>query len=251
VAYFAEQIAFNIKKFSAKNTNILDYELIKVKKPFGWFKISTEAIVARTDSGDLYIVFQGSWNFTDWLANFFTRKVSLGGLFRDPYGAKAHKGFLSHFHNIHDDIISTIAEFTTKHGASKNIIIGGHSLGGAIGELFALHLSERTNKDSIHIVTLGKPKVGNQKLKQYFQYRFRTHQVCRIVMRNDYVPLLPCCGYVHNTVEIKLNGKRRFPWISIMDHSVFRYFDYLESLSTSQLTSELAGKTMPSSNYRF
>jgi pimeloyl-ACP methyl ester carboxylesterase len=96
------------------------------------------------EKGVNYLVFRGSDEFSDWWTNicFFSKKVRGIGKF--------HRGFLNNIRAHRDEILAIIPE---KY-KDQQIIICGHSKGGAEAQLFALFCRDIAGA----VITFGAPK---------------------------------------------------------------------------------------------
>ena len=113
-----------------------------------------------------------------------------------------------------------------KLGIDK-IIVGGHSLGGALATLCAIDLQYNHPELNIQCVTLGSPRVGNWWF--YKSYNKRVPNTVRIVHGNDIVARLPPAWlfYKHVGKRLHQGNKWKFwllPWGSVMDHLAYEVF---------------------------
>lgn len=74
--------------------------------------------------------------------------------------ALVHEGFLSIFDQVKDQVYQILIDHHTEY---DNIIMSGHSLGGAIISIMSLYVavSDVTQNKTIAVYTFGKPRVGN------------------------------------------------------------------------------------------
>ena len=52
------------------------------------------------------------------------------------------------------------------------ILICGHSLGGAVACLVGASLAPKYEKENLRVVTVASPKIGNQAFQDLFKLRF-------------------------------------------------------------------------------
>ena len=103
-------------------------------------------------------------------------------------GGKVHRGFLSAFAEVSDDLDEIVSTKTP----DQSLWLTGHSLGGALAVIAAAHI------ELFHvqgICTFGCPRVGNEA----FANALPNEQHARYTFRDDWVPSLPpeITGYRH------------------------------------------------------
>eukprot|EP00741_Cyanophora_paradoxa_P020089 tig00021234_g19390.t1 len=110
-----------------------------------------------------------------------------------------HKGFYDRYMSIRDDIIQTMAnnEETQCNGRPMNVIVTGHSLGGALATLAAYDIAKQSNlvpsgqrqpifpqMQSIKGITFAGPQVGDNFFRNFFNTIFNQNpnlQFSRVV----------------------------------------------------------------------
>ncbi|KAJ4344807.1 uncharacterized protein N0V89_012551 [Didymosphaeria variabile] len=118
-----------------------------------------------------------------------------------------HTGFYSSWLNTRKAILPALTEAIEAH-PDYEIVLVGHSLGGAVAALAALDLKARGW--SPRITTFGEPRVGNAELMAYINARFNissnreTNLYHRVTHYDDPVPLLPLAewGYTMHSEEL-------------------------------------------------
>lgn len=138
-----------------------------------------------------FVVFPGTDSIADWRTDLEAGK-------RDwIMGGKAHVGFCRAIESVLDEVILNLA------GVS-NIIVCGHSLGGALAMLCASSLwYEGIVVDAVY--TFGQPRVGNGGFARGYNANLHD-ETFRIVNEHDPVPYLPpwLMGYRHAGTEVFL-----------------------------------------------
>lgn len=112
-------------------------------------------------------------------------------------GVKCHYGFSQLMNELYPQIETFLNKMTL---CGKPFIFTGHSLGGALATMLALH------KKPVEIYTFGSPRVsGGHK----FLHHFNSVSFFRFVTLGDMIPLLPMSvlGYDHVASPIVLNIK--------------------------------------------
>jgi len=139
------------------------------------------------------IVFRGSQEKEDWLTNFSLRDRPLFGKGMVHQGfSEAYKHFLQMTKRGRQDLrkklsISTIDEIET-FNKKHNIVITGHSMGGAVATLVGcLLLNLGIKKENLKIYNFGTPPIGNKRFVDYYEGKLNLY---RIVNEQDVVPKL-------------------------------------------------------------
>lgn len=175
---------------------------------------SCEGFFAKRGDMD-YVVFRGSDQVKDWLLN-----VSCGhstAPYGNTKGIKVHTGFIKTY-----ELVRTFIH--TKVGTKPNIVVTGHSLGGALATLCALDLQYCFGKN-ITCVPVASPRVGNKLFAESFNRRLPG--TIRLTHGADLIPMvpLPVMGYRHIGTEFHIGRQRLIP--SIADHFPERYYQAL------------------------
>lgn len=96
-----------------------------------------------------------------------------------------HEGIFHIYRSCRDTILTHINKLPTY----KEVLITGHSLGGALSTLLTLDSIHSTNFSNISQVNFASPKVGDTNFKHLFQ-NVVTNSL-RFVNIYDIIPLLP------------------------------------------------------------
>ena len=153
-----------------------------------------ELSVYDQPGGLLVFAFRGSDEGADWVRNLDFDLVDGA-----PLGGKVHAGFLAGWRAVRANVILR-AKDAARRG--REIMVTGHSLGGAIATL--AHASLRQENVISTCFTFGAPRVGNST----FVARYESEQMhalhYRMVLEGDPVVALPpsWLGYRHTGTEI-------------------------------------------------
>lgn len=165
----------------------------------------------------LLIIFRGSSSIKDFLidSNFFLNEIpSEVSLIK---GLKCHSGFLIQFLSAFE----SLQEITLN--CDKDIVILGHSLGGALATICAFSLktgSLNTDRD-VQCITFGSPRVGNSKFKEEFN---KNVNCVRVVNSCDAVTMHPYWGYSHVGQEKRIGKITLYKYFgNIKDHYLDSY----------------------------
>ncbi|KAJ4301257.1 hypothetical protein N0V90_003348 [Kalmusia sp. IMI 367209] len=118
-----------------------------------------------------------------------------------------HTGFYSSWLNTRKAILPQLTE-AIDHHPDYELVLVGHSLGGAVAALAGLDFKARGW--SPKVTTFGEPRVGNKELMAYINDRFNitfdrdANAYHRVTHTSDPVPLLPLAewGYTMHSEEL-------------------------------------------------
>lgn len=194
------------------------------------------------------VVFRGSESSEDWETDFntkldraqFDQNVVQGLIVKTqektyPYagssrsGALMHQGFVTAYFAVRDPIHDYI-----KTNSITNVVVTGHSLGGALATLCAVDIQYNfSNTVTIEAYTYGAPNVGNDGFRD--SYNQRVPNSYRIVHGMDLVPELPRWwqGYRAVDKEIRIGQRFSLNFVSqrFKDHAIDRYIAVLSQLA--------------------
>ncbi len=151
-----------------------------------WFNITatdTQAFIVK-DKTNLYIVFQGSQSTADWITNAILE------LTPNPAGTgHYHLGFM-HACTLSFKEIGTHIQSEVAKNPNLNVVITGHSLGGAMAMLYCFLLQTKTPQLSVkNLITFGQPRCGNLEFINF--YNSLNIPYFRFVNDGDYVTDVP------------------------------------------------------------
>eukprot|EP00759_Apiculatamorpha_spiralis_P005716 PhF_6_TR13407/c0_g1_i2/m.21335 len=100
-----------------------------------------------------------------------------------------HRGFAAAWDSMKDEVCETVAQVFGAGDIVDEILVTGHSLGGAVATLCAYSLSKLlcvdANNTHISVYTFGMPKVGNAVFRTCYEHSVPT--TFRIVNQNDII----------------------------------------------------------------
>lgn len=120
-----------------------------------------------------------------------------------------HSGFLESWTQaerlIGDIVVNLIRVWKQERG--YELVLVGHSLGGAVAALAALEFHARGYGPIV--TTFGEPRVGNEALARFIDERFTPETYRRLTHVNDPVPLLPLTewGFAAHERELYISRK--------------------------------------------
>jgi hypothetical protein len=138
-----------------------------------------------------------------------------------------HAGFLTSWENTRSLVLSSVAEARVKY-PDYEIVLVGHSLGGAVAALAGLEMQLRGWKPVV--TTFGEPRIGNAGLAEFVNALFDLDaggesqdgdgmRYRRVTHVNDPIPLLPLeeWGYVMHAGEIYISKLNLPPSIADLE----------------------------------
>ena len=165
------------------------------------------------DRGVTIISIRGTDNANNVLTDLDARP------FQDrKLGVQVHRGFRDASEKLKNDIIENVA-------LEENIILTGHSLGGAIAQILGLWFEDDAYE--VQIYTFGSPSVMIEQMWEDGHFR--------VYLENDPVPFLPPFPYMHWGIRINaetLGWDENHPVgdvtkIDARDHSIKEYLKVL------------------------
>ena len=165
------------------------------------------------DNKTLFVTFRGTLNKNDMMANIDVRMQNLKN------GIKIHQGFYNQFISVEPHIRDFIDDVS-------DVYITGHSLGGSISHVAAVHLAEIYPHIRFTCHTFGSPRVGNQHFADWFYTHVYDH--ARVVNKFDPIPLLPHGPmWVHLKNRLELDSEDAH-WYNLRDHDIDVYINRLK-----------------------
>ncbi|KAH0836022.1 extracellular triacylglycerol lipase [Fonsecaea pedrosoi] len=137
-----------------------------------------------------------------------------------------HSGFMTSWRNTRCIIIPHV-EMALRDNPDYELVLVGHSLGGAVAALASLEFQARGWDP--HVTTFGEPRVGNLALNQFIDKRFNLNTTSpdqwtyrRVTHVDDPVPLLPLeeWGYRMHAGEIYISKAALPPARADIQHCV-------------------------------
>ncbi|CAB3397979.1 unnamed protein product [Caenorhabditis bovis] len=151
-------------------------------------------IAMSEEAKALYVSYKGSTFGKQLLAEFLHGLTAQLGAWEKFESEDA--GVITYFHNafyrlfVDSGMRDDLLDHRKKH-RNYRVWVTGHSLGGSLASMTALHLvkSKAVDSKSIRLVTFGEPRTGNiayaKEVERYVPFRYR------VVKRNDPVPNMP------------------------------------------------------------
>jgi hypothetical protein len=149
------------------------------------------AITLNRGSQLIYVVFRGSDEKYDWLANSKGYKCNINSK------VAVHAGFLGLI-DSHKNNLFRIIDALLKENPTFNIVMTGHSLGGALCTLFGFLTAERLSSTvtKVKVISFASPRVGNYHFRKAID-RTENLTCIRVTHRRDIITACPLYRYYH------------------------------------------------------
>lgn len=185
------------------------------------------AILTDFETQTTYVIFRGSESNTDWITNFNFNQAKIY-----PYagtsasGTEIHEGFVKAYFSVRDEIHRYF-----KQSSRQEVIVTGHSLGGALATICAVDLQYNfTEQFGVQVYTYGAPRVGNLGFAESFDDR--VPQSYRFIHGMDLIPALPrpWQGYRHVQEAYRLGSRWSWNFLTqrFVDHRISGYINALQ-----------------------
>ncbi|QCD77010.1 triacylglycerol lipase [Vigna unguiculata] len=142
------------------------------------------------DPHAIIIAFRGTneHSLQNWIEDLYWKQHDIN--YPGMGDAMVHRGFYTAYHNttIRPAILDAI-ERAKKFYGDIQIIVTGHSMGGAMASFCGLDLTVNKNEKNVQVMTFGQPRVGNA----VFASLYSELVPCTVRVTNDHdiVPHLP------------------------------------------------------------
>ena len=160
---------------------------------FGWFCLDKP-------NQRLVVAFRGTQFIHDWLDDFDFVPAPYAPV---PGRGTVHEGFQIVYLAVRDNLLALLNKYSAGY---RELLITGHSLGGALCPLATLDLLNVNSNLSPVVYTWAAPRVGHDDFVTFFN----THvNICyRIVNVWDVVPHLPpdIAGYEHEGNQVTIDS---------------------------------------------
>jgi predicted lipase len=162
-------------------------------------KSDTQGFIAIKDKS-VYVVWRGSESKKDFQNDASIDKVP----FMED-GEKVHIGFKYCWESVLGDTYDAIdTALENLQGETTDIVVSGHSLGGAVATLYAYSIKKHYPHYNVRATTIGSPRVGNKVFKE--NYDKSEIDTLRIVHNNDLVTHTPYIGFYHVNYQVRLDN---------------------------------------------
>eukprot|EP01130_Rhizamoeba_saxonica_P014924 TRINITY_DN6599_c0_g1_i2.p1 TRINITY_DN6599_c0_g1~~TRINITY_DN6599_c0_g1_i2.p1 ORF type:complete len:310 (-),score=50.14 TRINITY_DN6599_c0_g1_i2:48-977(-) len=143
--------------------------------------------IATTEKNETIISFRGTEreSIDNWISNLKIWKTELPYEYCD--GCKIHSGFFKSYGLLKKEVRQVVSQLSQIY-PENDIIVTGHSLGGAISTLAAIDLRHH-DIDVNLLITYGSPRIGNKKFATWFSTEDLISY--RVVHQKDIIAKVP------------------------------------------------------------
>ncbi|XP_028114357.1 lipase isoform X2 [Camellia sinensis] len=142
------------------------------------------------DLNAIVIAFRGTQenSIQNWVEDLYWKQLDLN--YPSMPDAMVHHGFYSAYHNttIRPGVVNAVKRAKKLYG-DINVMVTGHSMGGAMAAFCALDLKVNHETQNVQVVTFGQPRIGNSAFVAY--YSELVPNTFRVTNEHDIVPHLP------------------------------------------------------------
>lgn len=160
-----------------------------------------DAYITSNSADTIMVVFKGTdpTSWSEWATdlNFFQTSV--------PYcsGCQVHQGFLGAMNEQKTYMDAALQTLRARYPTAK-VVVTGHSLGGAIAQLYAAHLIVDLKLAAPILYTFGSPRVGNSNWSAYMNSIMANVPYYHVISNKDIVPHVPpsSFGFQHGGTTV-------------------------------------------------
>ncbi|CAK7333077.1 unnamed protein product [Dovyalis caffra] len=138
----------------------------------------------------IVIAFRGTQEHSiqNWIEDLYWKQLDVN--YPGMPDAMVHHGFYTAYHNstIRPGILNAVERAKEYYG-DLDIMVTGHSMGGAMASFCGLDLMVNTKAKNVQVMTFGQPRVGNAAFASY--YSQLVPNTIRVTNEHDIVPHLP------------------------------------------------------------
>ncbi len=165
-----------------------------------WYK-SVFGFIGKRKDGKGLISIRGTSNVYDWLTNFSVGNTNLNKvpeMSRFSENLVVWSGFLNIYgidreksQKVSDVMSAVIDNFASSHPEIEEYIICGHSLGGGVAQICAMHLRLKYNKD-LKIILFASPRAYPYDIANYYDIDLKLYnKTFHYFNLYDIVPTIP------------------------------------------------------------
>ncbi|KAL2916229.1 hypothetical protein HK105_204320 [Polyrhizophydium stewartii] len=158
---------------------------------------------AHPASRTVVVGLRGTRNLDNWIKDLMVARPD-APFDGSPDGSRVHLGFLRAWESIRNDTLTAVDALLARF-PGFDVLVTGHSLGGAVATLAAADLASSgfVAADRIMVLAINAPRTGNGVFAKWFAM-LPLKAVWRIVNQNDLTPHLPpqFVGFAHHPTEL-------------------------------------------------
>lgn len=185
------------------------------------------------DGGHVIIAVRGNDSLRDVV---FDAKVCSVPVRGGAEGCEVHAGFEMQAERLYDQMRDCVTEML-QGAPDKDLIVTGHSGGGAIGGVLAMMFKDSVPNLRVSYAGFGSPGFANKKFRADFLARMDSAVTFRYC--NDPIPEALKFMYVHPAEQVRLGERREwraFPMLIYMaDHSSQQYVNAVTDYANGEV----------------
>jgi hypothetical protein len=163
---------------------------------------SVAVVGYHPDREEIVISFRGTepLSIKNWIDDVEFIKTPLN--YANTGDANVHEGFLNAYNAHSQDLVASVLGLIEEH-PDYEVVVTGHSFGGAMGAICAMDLAYNHNIDGVYVITFGSPRVGDAAFSSAFNDAFYGRS-WRMTHSHDIVPHLPLKSMVFKHVPTEV-----------------------------------------------
>lgn len=242
--------------------NAHEYEIVKVLSPEKKkviFGISGTGFIALSHTRkEVVVAFRGTMSIQDAITDISLVQVPYKPITEEAIDnyqcehCRVHQGFYVQLLTTFCDVFPVVDKLLKKNPGYQ-LLVTGHSLGGAIAQLAGIEFNLMGYNPLI--VGIAGPKVGNQYLSDYTDKLFGTKELdqkfrngkitkletgfWRLIQKQDYVPLVPPGqSYAHAGLEFAISTVKLMPQpqSDIVYSGVYKYDSFFKNIKWNEIS---------------
>ena len=196
-------LAYNMCKFSDMSYSSPHRVPVHYESSFTFLSEDDAQCYIWKQGGTMVISFRGTESLIDVIADarIIQTELPLFESGSNETNPKVHCGFMSQFMSLKPKLDEEVLTFTKNpENSTRMIYFTGHSLGGGLATIAALHYSYKVS-NPISCTTFGSPRAGNNLFASLFNSKIkRSH---RFVNQEDPIPFVPSDLFYEHVAGIR------------------------------------------------
>jgi predicted lipase len=205
---------------------------------FGRYYTSIFGVIGidKNNTDTAILAFRGTTTKSDWLADVFANFNELNqiidGIDKNIKVAHGFGSLFGIFKGLTNVTMDKQIDNWLNLNNIKNIIITGHSLGGALATLSAVYIKSKYPVLNVTLYTYASPRVGNTEFYNYYKKLGLDKSSFRFFSSYDIVPKMPpetIFGYKHVGIDYELKDIKPSLCSKVSDvlyYHLYTFYDF-------------------------